>query len=377
MGKLSMAGILGSVLLLLDGCSGVLETHGPGASADQDAQVPSGSDGGDRDAGLLEGGLDGSLPPPGVEGSVFIAFGHVGRTVLSCDNGRTWFADQSLDDAARCWQEGGPECDHQSHSGVDITVAEGQVFRTLGWGAPGGIDRSPDGIRWTRISEDSSWSALVHGRGRLIGFGGWGSTVSMDLGDSFEDLDIPLQATSRRALFFSYGSGRFIVYGDTHVALSNDGESWAIHRGVLAQDINCAGHFSYGDGVLLLAGDQGICRSADGGESWTVSYQGDVHSPMWTGSQFEAWANGMKLTSSDGTDWEETPLVPAGIRIRRAERNDAGHYVGVEQGWDNYYEAQRFHYSADGVRWTEASSYRGGHPINKIVSATLPSCRAR
>lgn len=366
--------LIGVSALSWIGCQGEFGYSGAEDSGPQ-PETDAGSDATTQDAGARDAGGRDAAPPPAGGLEVFLALGHVGRTVVSCDNGENWFADQSEDDAARCWQPGGPECDHQSNSGVDIIAAEGQVFRTLGWGSGGGIDRSTDGVRWTRVTHDTTWSALAYGHNLLVGFGGWGSTQSQDLGNTFENLNVPLNATSRRGTFFGYGPGRFIVYGDTHVAFSDDGANWTVLRDVLGQDIDCAGAFSYGGGVLILAGSNGICRSTDGGETWSVSDRTNVHSATWTGTGFEAWSSaGSMLTSGDGVTWQSTDIQPAGLRIANVGRSGEGQYVAVEQGWNRYYDQQKFHHSEDGIRWIEATTYQGGHPIRKIISTRMEAC---
>lgn len=321
------------------------------------------------------GGSAGSAGSGGVPDdgrvAVFAALGHVGRSVVSCDHGRTWVADQSQDDDLRCWGNGGPDCDHSSNSGVDLIYTDGRLLRTLGWGAPGGVSTSTDGETWTPLSSDTSWSALTYGRGKLIAYGGWGSATSDNLGAAWTPLDIGLNATSRRALFFPHNGGRFIVYGDAHVAYSDDGVAWTVARDVLPT--GCGGTFAYGNGVLLLSGDV-VCRSTDGGASWQVSRAARAGSTTWTGGEFQAWADGKLLRSSDGQSWTETNVSPAGLNLGPVARTADGHYAAVHQSWDNYYGAQKFYRSDDGVTWTEAESYSGGHPINRLVSARLATC---
>ena len=44
---------------------------------------------------------------------VFVAQGHLGRLMVSCDDGHTFVANQSADDNEECWgPDGVPDCDH-------------------------------------------------------------------------------------------------------------------------------------------------------------------------------------------------------------------------------------------------------------------------
>ncbi|MEM1413438.1 MAG: hypothetical protein AAGH15_00990 [Myxococcota bacterium] len=376
------ARLVAFLTLCLAACTGNLHTHDSG---DGMVTVPP-TDGGDLDGGggTTDGGRDAGTAPdagmrpdmgfPAGDVPVFLAFGHAGRTVLSCDHGATWIADRSDEPSLRCY-EGGQDCDHRTNAGMDVVVTPAGFFRTLGWGPSGGVDRSTDGIRWSRVQTETSWSSLLYGNGYLIGTGGWSSTRSNDGGASFEDFDTGLHTTSRSGVFYDFGGGRFLNYGDSDVVFSDDGLSWTVRRGVIPGA--CSGPretMVAGGGVALIYGNGGICRSTDGGERWSVVYDGGVvSSALWTGTRFEAWTDGERLVSTDGASWSGTALAPR-FPVGPVGRSDDGRYVAVEQAFDGYYERQGMRTSDDGVTWTEASSFTGGHPLRKIVFTRLAAC---
>src|SRR5262245_52167588 len=95
---------------------------GSGGSADASAM-----DAATRDASAADGGDNGLVP-------VFVAQGHVGRTTISCDDGRTWVGNRSDDDSIRCFS--GVDCDHHPGAAHGVVFGHGWFFATFGWGQP-------------------------------------------------------------------------------------------------------------------------------------------------------------------------------------------------------------------------------------------------
>ena len=80
------------------------------------------------------------LPTPVLTGttkSVFMATGHMGRTVMSCDDGKSWINDRSENDNARCWSASTDpnyvECDHTPYSGRGKTGSLDTVVSMAGF----------------------------------------------------------------------------------------------------------------------------------------------------------------------------------------------------------------------------------------------------
>ena len=95
---------------------------------------PPGTGGSAGDAGGAGGDL---IDPPAGTVPMFVAQGQAGRTIISCDDGRTWVADRSDEAWGYCSDH---DCDHGPGAGHGIT-----------WGAPGALKRSRDGVTWESL----------------------------------------------------------------------------------------------------------------------------------------------------------------------------------------------------------------------------------
>src|SRR5690606_6858809 len=116
---------------------------GGSTTASTGSTVGTGGTGGGTGGTSTGGGGSAGVP-------LFVAQGHLGRTVISCDGGQSWTADQSNDAEAQCWSgpDDEPDCDHDPGAGRGIVFADGWFVATFGWGPPGGIVRSRDGVAW-------------------------------------------------------------------------------------------------------------------------------------------------------------------------------------------------------------------------------------
>ena len=160
-----------------------------GVSSSAPDLAPSGrSDGGESadldlgtrgDAGIADVGHRGDA---GVNERVpvFVAQGHMGRTTVSCDLGRSWTADRSNADGPVC---ASMDCDHDPGAGRGVVYGDDWFFATFGWGPAGQVFRSRDGIDWTAVSEDTTYAGLAIGNGRLLGGGKWGARLWTELGE--------------------------------------------------------------------------------------------------------------------------------------------------------------------------------------------------
>ena len=140
----------------------------------------------------------------------------MGRTAISCDDGQSWIHDTSLDDDARCFTDG-LDCDHHAGSGKGLAWAPdgeggGHFFATFGWGQPGGIDRSSDGVTWERKLGDTTFGGLAFMDDTLVA-GSRTARVSGDRGETFSaGIDTGLNGwNARRA---GVAGGRFVLVGD-------------------------------------------------------------------------------------------------------------------------------------------------------------------
>lgn len=314
---------------------------------------------------------------------VFVAQGHLGRMTVSCDDGRTWVANRSTDDAARCFT-GGLDCDHNSNAGRGLAYGNGYFVATFGWGMPGVVRRSRDGLTWEDTLGGRTFADVAFGNGVFLANdrtpqrsrdgSGWmaAGTTNASAGNMRTIEFVPHGPRGRFLASAESGTNRDIVWSD------DNGSNWhsaSVRPNVCGQQ---AKGFAYGNGVTVLTSGVGhVCRSTDGGDTWTtVSVaMGELSTPLWTGSEFFAWAGSQLWRSADGRQWSSTALVGTQVSIGAVARSAAGTFVAVRGGWQVWYDQQRFYRSTDGIHWDTlaAGSYVGSHPINFIEFGYAPA----
>lgn len=370
------------------GCGGDLTSevrNDPDGSSSHDA-----GDAGTLDAGDPVTGDDGGGPidPPPGSIPLFVAQGHAGRTMISCDDGHTWVANRSDNDSLVCFT-GDLDCDHHSGAGQGITYGAEYFFATYGWGTPGSVRRSQDGVSWETVLEGTGFSGLAFGNQRLVA-GTHTPKHSDDLGQTWADgssSDLSEWVTRRIGFVPTHG-GRFILISDgVDIVVSNDGATWW-HPATMPADcggsIQTQGGIAYGNGVAVIAGGNGVaCRSTDGGNTWTSTRFADSAESelVWTGNEFLLWGQGVRYRSTDGATWTTTATNPPGLRIGAVASSDEGTIVAVRGGWQVWYDEQEMYRSTDGITWQTLASnaFVGSHPIRHIVfghgktSAACPS----
>lgn len=367
------------------------------ACGDDDAGTDSGGEDGGTDTSVPDSAVDTAVdsptldapvvdvgpadaPPPG-KIAAFIAQGHLGRTTVSCDDGRTWVGNRSLDDGAVCWPESGPEldCDHHTGAGKGITYGRGYFYTTWGWGSPGGVDRSTDGLTWERVVPDTNYGGIAFGNDVVLA-ASRNPQRSLDVGASWESTgDTMLDVFNvRRSQFVDAMGGRFVMVAsdsdNINVALSSDaGATWFRPTTI---DAACGsglqtrgGIASAGDTIVIVGSDGLACASDDGGITWTTDTVADSVSSqlVYTGTEFMAWGRGTAYRSATGTGWTSQETTPNNLDIGAVAYNpDSGMFVAVRGGWQNWYDEQMFYRSVDGVVWEEATEFVGQHPIRFI-----------
>lgn len=415
-----------------DASTHTLRDAGPHAPAANDSGTPSQSS---PDAGVLDRRPDdaGRAPairmadaavdagaalydrpipqPPGTV-PVFIAQGHVGRTVMSCDDGLSWVHDRSFDlegddyvcatvEPTRCWADGVAcrfvrdgacmvsqaqcDCDHHPGAARGMAYGHGWFIGSWGWGARGAVRRSRDGVTWERVVDNEIFGGIAFGDGRFL-VGARQPLVSDDDGASWKPGGAAaLRSPSgnniwnvRSLAFSAVAEGRFVITGEDgdnrDVLISADlGESFVRPSTLPAQCGAGVTGIAAGGGTIVIAHRNGdICYSRDGGDTFVPSRTDDSidSAPLWTGDHFIAWRLGKAFTSRDGATWTSHPTDPPDVQVGVAGYNPlTGTFVAVRGGWQNWYEKQEFYRSADGVRWTKLPSQAatGGHPLKTIA----------
>lgn len=336
------------------------------------------------DAGpLVDSGSSEPPPAPIPDGvPIFVAQGDVGRTTVSCDEGRTWIADRTTDASIRCFDRsrGNFDCNHHAGAARGVSFGEGEFYLTFGWGTPGRVARSTSGANWSPVFEGRAFSGVSRGAG-VIFAGARFARYSTDDGRTSRETGPTIQGYNvRRSAFVPHGEGRFVLVGEAgDIAISRDGGASFV-RPTVASDcgggIQWSGGIAYGNGTLLVMGGNGVaCRSTDGGSTWTRSA---VDFPvtsdlLFDGETFVAFGGGRRHRSADGGTWTSAPISPA-IDVGAVARSDRGIYVAVRAGRRDY-EAQEFYRSEDGSTWSRLpeGAYRGGHPIRFIAFGRAPA----
>ncbi len=331
-------------------------------------------------------------PPVSTKVGVFVAAGHMGRTLMSCDDGRTWIHDQSANDATRCWVDGDPnyvECDHTPYSFTGLDYNNGWFFTMAGWGYPGTLRRSQNAFQWQTLRN-------VQGNGltfinNVLYVNASGGLRSTDMGTTLVSVasgglqNISFPKVSRVSNFM-IAVGR--NDGPTRFAISRDqGLSWSYPS---SMQVTWIKKMVASNNRMVIIGHNGSATSysatsTDNGITWTVREQ-PMRDLYWEqlifdGEKFISWGNGQRWISFDGLNWmgqafsvENLTGQPFNGPIEYNPLTKTT--VMITSNWGNYYNRQKAYRSIDGgLSWSLLSStaYRGGHPIAAIVYGEVDS----
>ncbi|MER2563686.1 MAG: hypothetical protein ABTQ32_23350 [Myxococcaceae bacterium] len=329
---------------------------------------------------------------------LFVAIGHVNRSIVSCDDGRTWVGNRSDNDDIRCFTSapdgGSSDCDHKygSGRGVAFTPRAGFVGN-WGWGDPGVIRRSADGVNWSVVDQGSNFASMAVGADGTLFAASRSGKVSRDDGRTWTSAGTANLMAAGQPVWNvrrgGAGPGVYVVVADSNTAMvSSDLMTWRApqtYPSTCGANIQWEGGVASGNGVLVILGGDGVaCRSTDNGVTWTAHQTGgSVDSRLlWTGTEFMTWGSVSNqrrvLRSPDGMTWTSAatslrrngaPVAGNGPLIGAVARSPGGTFVAVNGGWQTWYTSQRFYRSTDGLTWEElaSSSYVGSHPITHIV----------
>lgn len=367
-------------------------------------------------------GQDAAMPPDdgGAGGLVpaFVAQGDIGRTTISCDDGKSWKADRSWEqegDAAvcgktarvvcydlpcdflnkgQCTTKTPCDCDHHPGAPQGMAFGAGWFVGTWGWGPPGSVRRSQDGVKWETVIQGTTYGGIDFGAGVFV-TGDRAPKASSDGGKQWQaggkaDLQDPKGTVYnvRSFAFVPVGgpSGRFVMTGESgdkrDLLLSADkGQSWTRPQGL---DRTCASGvrgIAGGNGIIvILSRNKHVCRSTDAGKTFTKHTLPDAPTtaPFWDGKTFHFWLRGKHYTSTDGQQWNATPLKLIGgtatVDISAVARSTTtGTFVAVRAGWNNWYSKQIFYRSTDGTNWQAlpTNTFNPSHRIRHIQFGTL------
>ena len=333
-------------------------------------------------------------PPTGNKVEIFVASGHQGRTIMSCDEGQTWINDRSDNPNAICW---GPdntdpnyaECDHSPSAGTGIEYANGYFYTTFGWGYGGTVRRSSDGANW-QVLKSGGWGgglAIVQNSLMLL-WDKW--PITHDWGSTWTNTWNTTQLSGFNARRLTKAGNKLIAMGGTTgIAISSDlGVNWsrpASFQPAWGDGVEKGrGGAVEGNGVIVILSTKTASpnilyasRSTDQGQTWTAVEVATGSGFSWSSlifanGKFMSWGGGKMWTSTDGASWTGTAMnignVPGPIA-----RNSKGVFTLIKAVWANYYNLQYAYRSTDGVNWTKlsATAFPGGHPLNFILSGEV------
>jgi hypothetical protein len=352
----------------------------PGPSAKNDAPGPVSS----NLPVAPDAGVDAA--PPRTRVPMFIAQGKLGRRTISCDDGRTWIENHDEGDAdMRCWDTNAVknvECDHNPWSSVGMVEAHGYVLATFGWGYPGVVRRTDDGVKWDDVFPGHTFAGMAYGNGRVVAndrapfvstadgaMGSW--TAGGDVGSG--------QWNVRRIGFIPDGGGRFVISlesSEGDIVWSDDNATtW---NRAAERPTECARSvigIVHANGVTLMAQyGGGVCRSTDRGDHWSyVQVSGGLgSSPLVVDGKFTIYDGATRWQSADGLTWTSAQGTD-GIAPAAVARSDDGTYVATGGGWAVWYEKQELYRSTDGLNWEKlpTSAFVQSHPITHMVFAWM------
>jgi hypothetical protein len=395
----SGGGIAGKEMSAVTAGAGGSSQGGSIATSDIDAMVVvPGSDAGPTTPDT------GNTKPPG-KVPIFIAQGDFGRTMISCDDGNTWVGNDSWDidgDPLVCGMKQAQRCTDTMCSyavkGVcqkegccldtpdiskGVIYGAGAFVATWGWGQPGSVRRSTNGIDWTTTHPDDSFGGVAFGGGKFVVASRTpfsssdGSTWAASMGADFRNKDGSTMWSVRRFAYADYkGEGRFVAVAsgntDRDMLVSSDGgQTWwrpTTIPSACALDVSTYGGIVSGNDVIVIVDQHAnACRSTDGGKTWSVSATGVMQvlsHGVWTGTEFRFWGDdAYMISSADGASWTKTKMATP-MRIGPVALGASGTLVATGSVWDGY-EKQHFFRSTDGLTWRTlaTTSFTQGHNI--------------
>jgi hypothetical protein len=315
--------------------------------------------------GVDSTGDDSTGEPPVVGTPVFVALGDGGWTATSCDGGQSW--TQHAFDA-----EQGDHTPWTAFGGIAFGAES--FVAGFGWGAPGHILRSTDGLDWQELGDDAflvdgaptpydSWTAGVAYTGtQFIAFAStiWGSPDGVTWMPSAAQLPPGSDQLRQLRGFPSAGvlvaslesqSGNGHAMGNFVVVSDDDGLTWTEGTGY---DPDCSSPIQHlGDielrGDTLLVATRDVCRSTDLGQTWQVVTDptgSEIYDLFVDATGFGAVAGSRVYHSDDGETWAQVADVGTDLR---AAAWAAGASAAVSRN------GAEFFWSADGVTWQPAT----------------------
>lgn len=359
--------------------AGLPDDGGPLAAVDAGAFGPFDGGAGDPDAGPP---VDGGRPAPVDAGTrlvdVVIAQGRLGRTMLSCDDGQTWRLHRDEAAGERCGDPPLVECFHHPWASMGLVHTGTSVVATWGWGAPGRVRRTLDGVSWEDVVTGSSFGAIAASPRAVIGASGPPLVSRLDGQRSSWSAggDLRSGSVTRHAAYLPAAGGRFFIALDDALRASDDlGVTWNPVplpttclqgvRGLLAHDAT----------LIVVRWSGALCTSTDRGQTWAERQvaSGFTTTGTFAHGAFLLWNGATRYRSLDGLTWTSAQSTPSDVSIGPVVVTGAGTLVAVKGGWQSEYTFERLYRSTDGLRWQvlTATAQPQSHPLTHLVSGPV------
>ena len=318
-------------------------------------------------------GARGLQAPAGMVG-MFVASGNGGRTVISCDDGKTWIAQHKFSDTNN---------DHSEFTHKGFAHGNGKMAELIGWGAVSSVKYSEDGVTWLRknVPNKENGTIVFDGVNFVIANGG-GSSSATDPGGTWTGAGGTGHGTHARGGGGGpRGSmrGAAVAGGSNAVPVVtwNGGKSWAKANGCPAMDfynLGQTGGAAMGLESLLIASTSGAACVVAGpgmmGEkvSLPTGARGKVD---WLNDRFVIAAVTSLLFSANGRTWTTVKVLPTNmVNIQDVDVSDRGTFVGINRGSNTFYRSE------DGANWQKITGPSGGTLIDLewVHAKPSPQC---
>lgn len=306
-------------------------------------------------------------PPPGLV-PMFVAAGMGGRTITSCDDGRTWTADNTL--------EAGNN-DHSPYAHKGFAYGNGLFIELLAWGADVSLKVSDDGVTWRRetMFDRTFYGGLGFGGGAFVMMRQGVTQSSRDGGKTWRRARVQPRADFREG---GGGGSEGVFAGGSGSAIDTSwdgGETWGALVGCPAFDfggIGQHGGIAYAAGSLVLVSRDGAsCQVQSGGTKVTRGSLGSTRAIegklFLVGGRFWVPNGNEGFVSEDGVTWTRVAFAPRETAVHAIARSDAGTFVGVDRRGGGFFR------SADGITWLKVNGSAGNQLLRVAFGYGKPS----
>jgi hypothetical protein len=323
------------------------------------------SDGG---ASLGDGGLVEAPVPPGLV-PVVLALGPGGRTAVSCSSGKQF----RVNDFHKT-----PDCGECTYASTGLAGRFGSAIASLGWGGPGHIIYSENGVDWQELASvqftklNGSLGQPTESASNTF-FDGtsfktfWSHRVwaSPD-GKAWKETSFePKNISHIRQVVFASEANLLVMRverdesGGRNFLMMTSTDLGQSYRTWSPRTTGCSGFqwgpVAYCRGVIVAGGSTGsVCRSQDGGVSWTtIGNLTGVNAMFSDRTAFYATRGDELMRSEDGVDW---------VRVLKAAGGLGAGVCSTQTGCvvsANANGQLKFYRSDDGQIWTPSANVTG------------------